>query len=143
MFIPRIQSGQKVHNKQVELSFAIHRRIKRMIIRHDGFKVFPSMIEKTIGEIPDVERCYVVGSKDSNHTQGKLPVAYVVLKKDRKGAENQIKEELQEICKNELPEYAQPVGYFFVDQLPLTNIGKVDYQELERRATGREERDNR
>lgn len=39
--------------------------------------------------------------------------------------------ELQQICKEELPEYVQPVGYKFLDELPLTPIGKVDYRKLE------------
>ena len=36
-------------------------RIKRMIIRHDGFKVFPSMIENVVSRHPAVHQCSVVG----------------------------------------------------------------------------------
>ena len=48
-------------------------RIKRMIIRHDGFKVFPSMIENVISRHPAVHQCSVVGCTDKDHVQGRLP----------------------------------------------------------------------
>ena len=35
-------------------------RIKRLIIRHDGFKVFPSMIENVVSQHPAVHQCSVV-----------------------------------------------------------------------------------
>ena len=37
-------------------------RIKRLIIRHDGFKVFPSMIENVISRHPAVQQCSVVAA---------------------------------------------------------------------------------
>lgn len=104
-------------------------RIKRMIIRHDGFKIFPSLIEKNILKIENVNSCCVVGIQDKGHVQGKLPVAYIVLKSEtcnRKIVEKQI----IEICKSNLPEYAQPIVYKFREDLPLTPIGKIDYREL-------------
>ena len=55
-------------------------RIKRMIIRHDGFKVFPSMIENVVSRHPAVHQCSVVGCTDKDHTQGRLPFVYIVLK---------------------------------------------------------------
>ena len=54
-------------------------RIKRLIIRHDGFKVFPSMIENVISRHPAVQQCSVVGCTDKDHVQGRLPFVYVVL----------------------------------------------------------------
>ena len=54
-------------------------RIKRIIIRHDGFKVFPSMIENVISRHPAVHQCCVVGCADTDHTQGRLPFVFVVL----------------------------------------------------------------
>lgn len=38
------------------------------------------------------------------------------------------------MCKRELPEYAQPIDFLFIDELPLTPIGKVDYGALEKMA---------
>ena len=110
-------------------------RIKRMIIRHDGFKVFPSMIENVISRHPAVHQCSVVGCTDKDHVQGRLPFVYVVLDPAADHKKRQIVRELQQICKEELPEYVQPVGYKFLDELPLTPIGKVDYRKLEEEIT--------
>ena len=113
-------------------------RIKRLIIRHDGFKVFPSMIENVISRHPAVQQCCVVGYTDKDHVQGRLPFVYVVLDPAADHKKRQIVRELQQICKEELPEYVQPVGYKFLDELPLTPIGKVDYRKLEEQITSRD-----
>ena len=110
-------------------------RIKRLIIRHDGFKVFPSMIENVVSQHPAVHQCSVVGCTDKDHVQGRLPFVYVVLDPAADHKKRQIVRELQQICKEELPEYVQPVGYKFLDELPLTPIGKVDYRKLEEEIT--------
>lgn len=54
-------------------------RLKRMIIRFDGFKIFPSIIENVLCTHYAVETCKVVSIPDINHSQGKLPKAHVVL----------------------------------------------------------------
>ncbi len=108
-------------------------RIKRLIIRHDGFKIFPSLIENAITTNEAVDSCCVVGIDDRKHKQGKLPVVFVTLKEAFKNQESVIKETLVVLCEEKLPEYAQPVKYEILDDLPLTPIGKVDYQELEKR----------
>ncbi|MBQ9868618.1 MAG: acyl--CoA ligase [Ruminococcus sp.] len=109
-------------------------RIKRMIIRHDGFKVYPSQIEKTITQSRIIASCCVVGVEDYEHSQGKLPIAFVVL--NEKADKRTAKTELHDLCKRELPEYAQPVDFVFIDEMPLTPIGKVDYRALEKMAEG-------
>ena len=110
-------------------------RIKRMIIRHDGFKIFPSMIENVLSTHPAVANCSVVGCVDKDHVQGRLPLAYIVLNKDCQKKKRQIIRELRAMCADELPEYILPVAYKFIDQLPLTPVGKVDYLELEKQVT--------
>ena len=110
-------------------------RIKRMIIRHDGFKIFPSMIENVLSTHPAVSGCSVVGCADKDHVQGRLPLAYIVLKKDCDKKKKQIVRELRAMCADELPEYVLPVGYKFIDKLPLTPVGKVDYLALESQIT--------
>lgn len=109
-------------------------RLKRMIIRFDGFKVFPPFIENVVTTHKAVETCCVVGISDKSHSQGQLPVVHIVLKKQYKGMEMSIEKELMKLCEKELPEYAQPFAYKFHDALPLTPIGKVDYRALEKLA---------
>lgn len=106
-------------------------RIKRMIIRHDGFKVFPSMIENVVSRHPAVHQCSVVGCADKDHTQGRLPFVYIVLKSDITAKKKQVIRELERMCAEELPEYVQPVAYKFISSMPMTPVGKVDYRQLE------------
>lgn len=106
-------------------------RIKRMIIRHDGFKVFPSMIENVVSRHPAVHQCSVVGCTDKDHTQGRLPFVYIVLKAGITAKKKQVIRELERMCAEELPEYVQPVAYKFISSMPMTPVGKVDYRQLE------------
>ena len=115
-------------------------RIKRLIIRHDGFKVFPSMIENVVSQHPAIHQCSVVGCTDKDHVQGRLPFVYVVLNPEAavSGKKKQIIRELRQMCKEELPEYVQPVGYKFIETMPLTPVGKFDYRKLEEEITSRD-----
>lgn len=112
----------------------IEGRLKRMIVRHDGFKVFPKLIESVIQKSEYVNACCVVGMEDRDHTQGKLPIAFVVLNEKALSKENDVKSKLFGLCEKALPEYAQPQDICIIDQLPLTPIGKVDYRALEHTA---------
>lgn len=107
-------------------------RIKRMIIRNDGFKVFPSQIQNTISKSQSVNGCCAVGIADKNHSQGQLPIVFVV--KSGNESDDAVKTELFELCRKELPEYAQPIDFVFIDALPLTPIDKIDYRALEKQA---------
>lgn len=113
-------------------------RIKRMIIRHDGFKVFPYLIENVISSHPAVLSCAVVGMPDVNYIQGKVPQAHIVLKDEYMGKEDKVKEEIENMCKEKLPEYVQPSQILFKKSLPITPIGKIDFKSLEE-----ENKDNR
>lgn len=114
----------------------INGRLKRMIIRYDGFKVFPPFIEDVVSTHNAVETCCAVGTIDKEHVQGHvqghLPIVFAVLKDGC--TENAVKEELVELCQKELPEYVQPVDFVFIDKMPLTPIGKIDYRALEEKA---------
>lgn len=104
-------------------------RIKRMIVR-SGFKVFPSEIESVFLKNRAVENCAVVGIPDTIDVNA--PKAYIVLKKEFSGYEEIIKEELKELFENsDLPPYFEPVEYEFKKELPLTNIGKVNFVALQ------------
>ena len=109
-------------------------RIKRVIICNDGFKVFPSFVEKVISGHPAIEDCCVVAGPDRSHSWGHLPVVYAVVKMKEAHSDDRLMDELKMLCQKELPEYAQPVEFRLIDSLPLTPIGKVDYRALEKAA---------
>lgn len=107
-------------------------RIKRIIIRYDGFKVFPVLIDNVILGHKAISQSCTIGIEDTAHAQGKLPYVYTVLCDQYKGSEQDVKMQLMDLCKKELAEYMQPVGIEFLKELPLTSVGKVDYQKLEK-----------
>ena len=126
-----IHSGDIGYMDEDGVVFVID-RMKRMIIRPDGFKVYPSVIERVIAEHDQVEACAVVGVPCAGFTQGMIPKAYVVLKKEAVGPPDATLAAIEDLCHNELAEYVWPREYVCIDQLPLTPIGKVDYRALER-----------
>ena len=108
-------------------------RIKRVIIRHDGFKVFPYIIENEVMPLHGVDAACAVAVKDPEHKQGNLPFLFI---KPMPGYEDHVVLEkvLRKACAEALPEYVQPAGYAFVDEFPYTQAGKVDYRALEEQA---------
>jgi len=106
-------------------------RIKQIIIRYDGFKVFPSLIEKVVASNEEVESCKAVGIADIEHRQGKLPKVHIVLKDEYREQESHVLSKIIKTCEEKLPEYSLPVDYQLRDSMPLTQIGKIDYRALE------------
>lgn len=105
-------------------------RMKRMIVRPDGHNVWPSMIEAVIVSHPLVEQCVVVGCPAPNTQNGKTPTAFIKIKQGC----NQTDELLQDIeayAKEHMPERDTASVFRFIDEIPMTNIGKVDYRSLE------------
>ena len=113
----------------------IEGRMKRMIIRYDGFKVFPTKVEDVLSKVDKVELCCCVAKDDETHDSGQLPVVFVVPKS---GTDHSVIEvELERISNARLPEYSRPSKFYFIDSLPMTNANKVDYRELESIAKGK------
>lgn len=111
-------------------------RIKDIIIRHDGFKIFSDFIEKVISEHPAVANCKAVGVRDFDFSQGELPKVHIILKPEYVGKEKEIETELIDLCNKKLPEYSIPVAYKFRDNFPLTSVGKVDPKALKKEDEG-------
>lgn len=106
-------------------------RYKRMIIRYDGFKVFPSVIENIIVSHRAVDSCKVVAISDIEHSQGKLPKAHIILKPEFQDKKEIIIKEVKQLCLENLPEYMQPYSLKVRENFPLTKVGKIDYRALE------------
>ena len=105
-------------------------RIKRMITLFNGHKIFPTHIESVLGHHPMVTSCAVVGVNDTGHAQGQLTLAVVETKAE--GIENRtaLKAELYDMCKKEIEALAKPHDIIFVDDMPHTGMGKIDYLSL-------------
>lgn len=109
-------------------SINITDRIDRMIIKYDGKKIYPRTIENAILENQTVDSCCVVTARSNI---GKIPMAYIVLKREFKGQPDYCLEMIQNTCKENLEERILPDAYEIIDELPLTAMGKVDYRKLE------------
>lgn len=104
-------------------------RIKRMITRFDGHKVFPINLESMITELPDVRNCAVVGVNDMEHSQGQYPLALVEL---ADGAEEgTVCRRIFDYCHENAEERGRPVAVVAVKKLLLTPMGKIDNRTLE------------
>ena len=94
-------------------------RKKELIIR-GGHNIDPKSIEEPLSKHPAVASAAAVGRPDKQ--VGELPVAYVVLKSGQSISE----EELLAYGKEHIAERAaQPKRIYFLDELPLTAVGKV------------------
>ena len=105
-------------------------RLKRVIIRADGFKVFSSKIEQAVNLCDQIDNSVAVATPDLTEAQGELPVVYFTLKHNHSKNKEEIINELKEICRVKLAEYEQPVEFIIKDELPLTSIGKIDSFKL-------------
>jgi len=106
-------------------------RIKRMINILEGclyHKVFPKLLEEQLENIPGVQAVSIVGSGGLPDTQ-KL-VAFIVSDADKEN----LKKEIRKFVSENFKSYEQPAEYRFIDRLPRTTIGKVDYRALEQEA---------
>lgn len=106
-------------------------RIKRMIIRFDGHKVFPVNIESAIVQEEAVKNCCVVGVNDRSRSQGQYPMAIVELNEGYENKE-EICKQIFDKCNEVLEERGRPVCVVAIDKIPLTGQGKNDYKTLEK-----------
>ena len=109
-------------------------RVKRMITRFDGHKVFPITIESFIGKHELVHSCSVIAVDDRERMQGQYPMAVIELNAgvdvSRRDA---ICREIYNMCQEQLEERGKPVAVVCVDEIPLTGVGKNDYRTLEKK----------
>lgn len=104
-------------------------RIKRMIMTViDGavYKIVPAQVEEILNAHEKVcESCVVGAAKGKN----KVLKACVVTREDTDNI--LLERELRLLCSDRLSENMRPVFYEFMEALPLTPAGKVDYRALE------------
>lgn len=107
-------------------------RIKRILatVGPDGnpTKLFPDRIERAIQRCEAVNVCCVVGVRDEERLF--LPKAYVELN-DKTADREAVTEQILEKCREKLPDYMIPVEIEYMDAMPRTERGKVDYRALE------------
>lgn len=107
-------------------------RIKKIYLTKGSdnsvYKLFPMQIENVLSRHSAVDKCAVVGRL--NGEKGYLVIAYVTLKSKDTG--DNVEKELRQLCRQELKENSWPFEYHFVEKLPTTGAGKIDFRTLEK-----------
>ena len=102
-------------------------RLKRMIVT-SGYNVYPSRIEEVISTHEAVMTVSVIGIPHPYKVE--VPKAYIVLKKGYHKNEDLINN-IKELCKKNLAHYAIPKEFEFTNSLPQTIVGKIDFKKLQ------------
>jgi len=97
------------------------------VIKHKGYRVAASEVEKVLQEHPAVMAACVIGIPDEK--VGERIKAFVVLKEDVKGISAY---ELIKWCRERLASYKVPHYIEFRDMLPKSKVGKILRRELRR-----------
>ena len=106
-------------------------RLKRMITRFDGHKVFPVNIESMVHEHESVHNVCVIGVDDrGGHSQGQYPL--VLIEVDEGADKDKVCKDVFAECMARLEERGKPVAVLAIDKIPLTGAGKNDYRTLEK-----------
>lgn len=101
-------------------------RIKRMI-KVSGIPVYPMQVESMIAELPEVLQVAAIGVPHPYQ----MNVIKVFLKVKEGTDKEALEEEIIRITKSRLLRYAVPREFEYLEEFPLTLIGKVDLKVLE------------
>jgi acyl-CoA synthetase (AMP-forming)/AMP-acid ligase II len=112
-----------VGSMDAEGFLTIKDRSKDLIIS-GGANIYPREIEEVLLRHPAVAECSVVGRAHAEW--GEEVVAFVVTR------ESIPKEELEQLCLDNIARFKRPREYRFVESLPKNNYGKVLKTELRR-----------
>ncbi|MDY7037534.1 MAG: AMP-binding protein, partial [Thermodesulfobacteriota bacterium] len=100
---------------------------KKDVIICGGENITPKQVEDVIYQNPAVESVAVIGVPDP--VWGESVKAIVALKKGEKTSED----EIIRSCKENLAHYKAPKSVDFIDNLPVTQTGKINKKELRER----------
>ncbi|MDR0486732.1 MAG: AMP-binding protein [Treponema sp.] len=113
--------------------FYFKQRAKR-IIKTSGIAVYPSHIEDVLNKHPAVRLSCVIGVP--HESRGEEPKAFITLKKGYEKTE-ELKQGIIKSCEGQLMSYSHPRYIEFIDEMPMTNVGKVAFRVLEERERGK------
>jgi len=101
-------------------------RLKRMI-NASGFKVWPAEIESMMYNHPEIQEACVISTADAR--RGETVKAVVVLKDPAK--QEDMATNIMSWCKERMAAYKYPRIIEFVDELPKSGSGKVQWRVLQ------------
>ncbi len=98
-------------------------RTKDMLIV-SGFKVYSVHVEDILTKHPDIELVAIIGLKDPDRPGSEIVKAVVQLKEGIEPNET-VKKNLKNYASEHLSKYENPRVWDFIDELPLTLVGKI------------------
>lgn len=105
-------------------------RSKDMIIV-SGYKVFSREVEDKLYDHPAVELCALVGVPNPDRPGSELVKAFIQLTPEyREKDQKKLKEDIISFARENLAPYKVPKSVEFIDEVPLTSVGKVDKKAL-------------
>lgn len=102
-------------------------RLKR-VYKISGYLVYPSFIEESFRVMPEIYDCCVIGKEYNGKTALKLFV--VKNKKFKNDDDETLIGKIKEFGLQNLSKWSVPREIVFIDELPRTKIGKVDFKKL-------------
>ena len=100
---------------------------KKRSIKISAVNVFPSEIENTVKELPYIEEVCAV----PYHYNEKTYIRLYVSTNNSQLNKNKVHKEILEHCQKKLIKYSIPREIVILDNLPRTNMGKIDYKTLQ------------
>ncbi|AEI82293.1 long-chain-fatty-acid--CoA ligase LcfB (plasmid) [Cupriavidus necator N-1] len=108
--------------------FFMRDRLKRMI-NASGFKVWPAEVENLLYGHPAIHEACVIAARDER--RGETVKAVVTLKPGMQGREEAGAEQIMQWCRERLAAYKVPRIVEFVEALPKSATGKVQWRALQ------------
>lgn len=100
-------------------------RKKRLIIIA-GYNVYPTDIERVVGEFPEINECCAVQGWDNGRSMVRL---YASLH-DKNADTEALKAKISETLEKEFSKFYVPRDFVFMDELPQTPLMKIDFMKL-------------
>ncbi len=110
-----------------EDNFVFFKQRKKRVVKVSGVGVFPTEIERLVESIPGVEACCAIQIPDPR-LQNAIKVFVVAKFFDEEGMRNAI----MDTCRKYLIRWSVPKEIEFVNELPKTLLGKIDFKVLQK-----------
>jgi long-chain acyl-CoA synthetase len=105
-------------------------RAKDMLVV-GGYKVFSVEVEDKLAALPMVAGSAVIGTPDTKRLGNDIVNLYVSLSQDYKQRDQEeLKTELTSWIRENMAAYKVPKKIVFIDDIPLTPVGKIDKKKL-------------
>ena len=115
-----------------EDNFIFFKQRKKRVVKVSGVGVFPTEIERLVESVPGVEACCAIQIPDPR-LQNAIKIFVVAKFFDEVGMRNDI----MDTCRKYLIRWAVPKEIEFVDSLPKTLLGKIDFKVLQQQENER------